>query len=220
MYPKLIFHYLVSFSFSRFLHLPPPSALCPPTATPTSVKKLWYLAAPTIFTSVCQYSLRAFAQTFVDHVGTLGLATVSIENTFIAGLCLGIMIDLQLGMATALEMLCGKAFRVGLVDMLGVYMKRSWVIMFVTGLILMLLYIFVTPLLIFIGQTKDISPAARKMASCMILQLFAYAFNYPIAKFLQAQSKIMVMAYISAVLVSPPHSQPTSTTHILHSRRR
>jgi MATE family multidrug resistance protein len=33
----------------------------------------------------------------------------------------------------------------------------------------------------------------------MIPQLFAYAMNYPIQKFLQAQSKIMVMAWISAV---------------------
>ncbi|CAH1452909.1 unnamed protein product [Lactuca virosa] len=158
-------------------------------------KKLWYLAAPAIFTSICQYSLGAITQTFAGHVGTLDLAAVSIENSVIAGFSLGIM----LGMGSALETLCGQAFGAGQVDMLGVYMQRSWVILFVTGLILMLLYIFATPLLLFIGQTEDISQAAGQMALWMIPQLFAYAFNYPIAKFLQAQSKIMVMAYISAV---------------------
>lgn len=82
--------------------------------------------------------------------------------------------------------------------MLGIYMQRSWVILFVTGLIMMFLYIFATPLLLLIGQTEAISHAAGKMALWMIPQLFAYAANYPIAKFLQAQSKIMVMAYIAA----------------------
>lgn len=33
----------------------------------------------------------------------------------------------------------------------------------------------------------------------MIPQLFAYALNFPIQKFLQAQSKIMVMAAIAAI---------------------
>ncbi|GJW63103.1 multi antimicrobial extrusion protein [Tanacetum coccineum] len=76
----------------------------------------------------------------------------------------------ELGMGSALETLCGQAFGAGQVDMLGVYMQRSWVILFVT----------------------------RTLALWMIPQLFAYALNYPIAKFLQAQSKIMVMAYIAA----------------------
>ncbi|KAI3513221.1 hypothetical protein L1887_20548 [Cichorium endivia] len=105
----------------------------------------------------------------------------------------------MVGMGSALETLCGQAFGAGQIDMLGVYMQRSWVILFVTALILLPLYIFATPLLLLIGQTEDISHAAGQMATWMIPQLFAYAFNFPIAKFLQAQSKIMVMAYISAV---------------------
>ncbi|XP_023728593.1 protein DETOXIFICATION 31 [Lactuca sativa] len=158
-------------------------------------KKLWYLAGPAIFTTVFQYSLGAITQTFAGHVGTLDLAAVSVENSVIAGFSFGVMV----GMGSALETLCGQAFGAGQVDMLGVYMQRSWVILFVTALILLPLYIFATPLLLLIGQTHDISHAAGQMAIWMIPQLFAYAFNFPIAKFLQAQSKIMVMAYISAV---------------------
>ncbi|GJS62004.1 RNA-directed DNA polymerase, eukaryota, reverse transcriptase zinc-binding domain protein [Tanacetum coccineum] len=93
----------------------------------------------------------------------------------------------ELGMGSALETLCGQAFGAGQVDMLGVYMQRSWVILFVTSLIMMFLYIFATPLLLLIGQTEDISRAAGTLALWMIPQLFAYALNYPIAKFLQAQ---------------------------------
>lgn len=102
-------------------------------------------------------------------------------------------------MGSALETLCGQAYGAGQVDMIGIYMQRSWVILFITSLILLFAYVFATPLLLFIGQTDEISHAAGKMALWMIPQLFAYAFNHPMAKFLQAQSKIMVMAYISMV---------------------
>ncbi|KAL1365519.1 protein DETOXIFICATION 29 [Arachis duranensis] len=157
-------------------------------------KKLWYLAGPAIFTSVCQYSLGAITQLFAGHVGTLELAAVSVENSVIAGFCFGIM----LGMGSALETLCGQAFGAGQLRMLGIYMQRSWVILNTTCLLLSLLYVFAKPLLNFIGQTAAISKAAGEFAVWMIPQLFAYAMNFPIQKFLQAQSKIMVMAWIAA----------------------
>lgn len=56
-------------------------------------KKLWYLAAPAIFTSVCQYSLAAVTQTFTGHVGTLDLAAFSIENSVIGDFSFGIMVS-------------------------------------------------------------------------------------------------------------------------------
>ncbi|XP_052204987.1 protein DETOXIFICATION 29-like [Diospyros lotus] len=158
-------------------------------------KKLWYLAGPAIFTSICQYSLGAITQTFAGHLGTLDLAAVSVENSVIAGFSFGVM----LGMGSALETLCGQAFGAGQLDMLGVYMQRSWVILNTTAFALTFLYIFAAPFLRLIGQTDDIARAAGTFAVWMIPQLYAYAMNFPIAKFLQAQSKIMAMAVISAV---------------------
>ncbi|KAH9708716.1 protein DETOXIFICATION 29 [Citrus sinensis] len=157
-------------------------------------KKLWYLAGPAIFTSVCQYSLGAVTQVFSGHVSTIALAAVSVENSVIAGFSFGAM----MGMGSALETLCGQAYGAGQLDMLGVYMQRSWVILNATALILMLIYIFAQQLLSLIGQTPSISKAAGTLSIWMIPQLFAYAVNFPIAKFLQAQSKMMVMAIIAA----------------------
>lgn len=102
-------------------------------------------------------------------------------------------------MGSALETLCGQAFGAGKLDMLGIYMQRSWLILNATALILSLLYIFADPLMKLIGQTKAISEAAGVFALWMIPQLFAYAMNYPIQKFLQSQSKIMAMAWIAGV---------------------
>lgn len=161
-------------------------------------KKLWYLAAPAIFTSLCQYSLGAITQLFAGHIGTLELAAVSVENSVIAGFSFGVM----LGMGSALETLCGQAYGAGQVDMMGIYMQRSWVILNTTALILSMLYIFAAPLLRLIGQTDQIAKAAGIFSLWMIPQLFAYSMNFPIAKFLQAQSKMMAMAVISLVALA------------------
>ncbi|CAN6464406.1 unnamed protein product [Victoria cruziana] len=158
-------------------------------------KKLWYLAGPAIFTSLCQYSLGVITQAFAGHVGTLELAAVSMENSVIAGFSFGVM----LGMGSALETLCGQAFGAGQLDMLGIYMQRSWVIINTTALVLCIFYIFATPFLKLIGQTSEIAESAGTFAIWMIPQLFAYSMNFPIVKFLQAQSKVMVMAVISLV---------------------
>ncbi|GFP93741.1 protein transparent testa 12 [Phtheirospermum japonicum] len=61
----------------------------------------------------------------------------------------------------------------------------------------MFVYIFAEPVLLLLGQSADISRLAWRFAMWMIPQLNAYAINYPIAKFLQAQSRMMAMAWIS-----------------------
>ncbi|CAN1152245.1 Protein DETOXIFICATION 29 [Linum perenne] len=160
--------------------------------------KLWFLAGPAIFTSVCQYSLGAITQIFAGRVGTLELAAVSVENSVIAGFSLGTM----LGMGSALETLCGQAYGAGQLDMLGVYMQRSWVILLATSAILSLMYIFATPFLLLLGQAPSISRAAGIFSIWMLPQLFAYALNFPMAKFLQAQSKMMVMAGIATAALA------------------
>ncbi|KAG8366057.1 hypothetical protein BUALT_Bualt17G0036400 [Buddleja alternifolia] len=160
--------------------------------------KLWYLAGPAILTSVFQYTLGAVTQTFAGHVGTLDLAAFSMENSVISCLCFGVM----MGMGSALETLCGQAVGAGQTNMLGVYMQRSWVILLSTSFLLTFMYIFAEPLLLLLGQTEDISRAAGKFSLWMIPQLYAYAMNFPIAKFLQAQSKMIAMAWISALTLA------------------
>ncbi|CAO2829315.1 unnamed protein product [Amaranthus hypochondriacus] len=159
------------------------------------LKKTMYLAAPATFMSVCQYSLGAITQTLAGQLGTLDLAAVSVENSVIAGFSFGAL----LGMGSALETLCGQAFGAGQLEMLGIYMQRSWVILNSTALLLSLLYIFATPILKLIGETSAISEAAGRLAIWMIPQLFAYAMIFPIIKFLQAQGKVMTMAVIAGV---------------------
>ncbi|KAM7280256.1 hypothetical protein ACFE04_007390 [Oxalis oulophora] len=160
-------------------------------------KKLWRLAGPAIFTGICQYALGALTQAFAGSIGELELAAVSIENSVIAGLAYGVM----LGMGSALETLCGQAFGAGNMKMMGIYMQRSWLILLATSILLVPIYVWSPLILQAMGQTTDISNAAGRFALWMIPQLFAYAVNFPIQKFLQAQGKIYVMAWISAAVM-------------------
>ncbi|WJX09372.1 Protein DETOXIFICATION 33 [Trifolium repens] len=157
-------------------------------------KKIWKIAGPAILTALSQFSLGALTSTFVGHVGELQLAAFSVENSVIAGFAFGFL----LGMGSALETLCGQAFGAGHIRMMGVYMQRSWIILLTAALLMLPFYIWASPLLKLVGQTDEVAEAAGKFALWMIPQLFAYALNFPIQKFLQAQSKVLVMLWISA----------------------
>ena len=87
-------------------------------------------------------------------------------------------------MGSALETLCGQSFGAGRLDMLGLYMQRSWIILLSTALVMTLIYIFATPILVAIGQQKDIADMAGTFALWMLPELFTYAMVFPFAKFL------------------------------------
>ncbi|KAK1306803.1 Protein TRANSPARENT TESTA 12 [Acorus calamus] len=101
-------------------------------------------------------------------------------------------------MGSALETLCGQAFGAGDLNMLGIYLQRSWIILLTTAFFLSFFYIFSTPILKILGTSDSIAEMAGRFSIYMIPELYAYAINFPIQKFLQAQSKVMVMTWISA----------------------
>lgn len=101
-------------------------------------------------------------------------------------------------MGSAVETLCGQAYGAEKYDMLGTYLQRSTILLTITGLFLTVIYILSKPILIAIGQSPRISSAAALFVYGLIPQIFAYAVNFPISKFLQAQSIVLPSAYISA----------------------
>ncbi|XP_068647731.1 protein DETOXIFICATION 33-like [Aristolochia californica] len=168
-----------------------PSSLA--SETWAEMKMLWQVAGPAVLTSIFQYSLFSVTQTLVGHIGTVELAAVGIQNMVLSGLVFGIM----MGMGSALETLCGQAFGAGKLNMLGIYMQRSWIILNCTAILLTLIYIFATPILKLLGQDDEIASLAGKFSIWMIPEIFALAINFPMQKFLQAQSKVMAMTWIS-----------------------
>ncbi|KAK6916526.1 Multi antimicrobial extrusion protein [Dillenia turbinata] len=114
----------------------------------------------------------------------------------------GFVYVIMLGMGSALETLCGQAGGAGQLNILGIYMQRSWITNFVTALCLTPVYVFTSPLLKLLHQDKGISDLAVKYSIYVIPQLFAYAMNFPIQKFLQSQSKVWIMTIILVVALA------------------
>ncbi|KAF5731745.1 putative multidrug resistance pump [Tripterygium wilfordii] len=154
--------------------------------------KLWAIAGPIAFNILCNYGVNSFTNIFVGHIGNLELSAVAISLSVIANFSFGFL----LGMGSALETLCGQAFGAGQVDMLGVYMQRSWIILTGTCIVLLPLYINATEILKLLGQEEDIADIAGKFTIQVIPQMFSLAVNFPTQKFLQAQSRVAFLAWI------------------------
>ncbi|XAR55388.1 hypothetical protein NMG60_11035444 [Bertholletia excelsa] len=163
-------------------------------ATWIEMKLLVYLAAPAVVVYMINYCMSMSTQIFSGHLGNLELAAASLGNNGIQVFAYGLM----LGMGSAVETLCGQAFGAHKYEMLGIYLQRSTVILTATGVLLTLIYVFCKPILLLLGESPEIASAAALFVYGLIPQIFAYAVNFPIQKFLQAQSIVTPSAYISA----------------------
>ncbi|XP_077251493.1 protein DETOXIFICATION 27-like [Tasmannia lanceolata] len=158
-------------------------------------KKLWPIVGPTIFTRLAMFAMNVITLAFSGHLGDVELAAMSIVNTVITGFNFGLM----LGMASALETLCGQAFGAKRDYMLGIYLQRAWIILFLFAVLLLPMYIFTTPILKLIGQPHDIAELSGIVAIWFIPQHFSMAFQLPLSRFLQCQLKTMVVAWVTGV---------------------
>ncbi|KAL0926712.1 hypothetical protein M5K25_002956 [Dendrobium thyrsiflorum] len=155
------------------------------------------LAAPAVIVYMVNYLMSMSTQIFSGHLGNLELAAASLGNTGIQIFTYGLL----LGMGSAAETLCGQAYGAHKYEMLGVYMQRSAVLLACTGVPLAVIYALSRPILILLGQSPEIAEAASIFVYGLIPQIFAYAVNFPIQKFLQAQSIVAPSAYISTATV-------------------
>ncbi|XP_074570005.1 protein DETOXIFICATION 40-like [Curcuma longa] len=151
------------------------------------------LAAPAVMVYMINYFMSMSTRIFCGHLGNLELAAASLGNTGIQIFAYGLM----LGMGSAVETLCGQAYGAHKYQMLGIYLQRSTVLLMATGVPLAAIYAFSRPLLVLLGQSPEIAKAASVFVYGLIPQIFAYAANFPIQKFLQAQSIVAPSAYIS-----------------------
>ncbi|XP_021281967.1 protein DETOXIFICATION 21-like [Herrania umbratica] len=160
----------------------------------TETKKMWVVAGPAIFTRFSTFGVTVISQAFVGHIGATELAAYSLCFTVLLRFGNGVL----LGMASALETLCGQAFGAKQYHMLGLYLQRSWLVLFMTACCLLPLYIFATPLLIALGQDEKIAGVAGYISQWFIFVVFSFIVSFTCQMFLQAQSKNMIIAYLAA----------------------
>ncbi|KAJ0081550.1 hypothetical protein Patl1_10041 [Pistacia atlantica] len=163
-------------------------------ATCIELNTLFRLAGPAIVVYLLNNIVSMSTQIFCGHLGNLELAAASLGNTGIQVFAYGLM----LGMGSAVETLCGQAYGAHKYHMLGVYLQRSTILLTATGIPVMFIYIFSKQILLLLGESSSIASSAAIFVYGLIPQIFAYAANFPIQKFLQAQSIVFPSAYIAA----------------------
>lgn len=164
------------------------------TATWIELKLLYQLAAPAVLVYLINNAMSMSTRIFAGHLGNLELAAASLGNQGIQLFAYGLM----LGMGSAVETLCGQAYGAHRYEMLGVYLQRSTVVLTLTGLPVTLIYVFSKKILVALGESTAVASSAAIFVYGLIPQIFAYAVNFPIQKFLQSQSIVSPSAYISA----------------------
>ncbi|PWA82756.1 multi antimicrobial extrusion protein [Artemisia annua] len=158
-------------------------------------KKIWKIAGPSSFSRLSLYSLAVITQSFAGHLSDTDLAAISIATTVITSITFGFL----LGMASALETLCGQAYGAKQYHMLGIYLQRSWVVLLIGSILLLPLFIFATPILKLTGQPEVVAELSGKVAMWLIPMHMSFVFQFSLVRFLQAQLKTAVIGWVSAV---------------------
>ncbi|CAD6268753.1 unnamed protein product [Miscanthus lutarioriparius] len=161
-------------------------------------KKLWVVAGPSIFTRFASFGVTVISQAFIGHIGATELAAYALVSTVLMRFSNGIL----LGMASALETLCGQSYGAKQYHMLGIYLQRSWIILFACAVVLLPVYLFTEPLLVALGQDPEISAVAGTISLWYIPVMFSYVWAFTLQMYLQAQSKNMIITYLAVLNLS------------------
>ncbi|KAJ0978067.1 hypothetical protein J5N97_013541 [Dioscorea zingiberensis] len=163
-------------------------------------KKLWVVSGPAILARFSIFGVTVITQAFIGHIGSIELAAYALTSTVLLRFANGIL----LGMASALETLCGQAFGAKQKHMLGIYLQRSWVVLLACTIVLLPLFIFTAPILRLLGQENSIASMAGTLSLWFIPIIFSFVFNFTFQMYLQSQSKNIVIACF-AMITLPLH---------------
>ncbi|KAK4608566.1 hypothetical protein RGQ29_002106 [Quercus rubra] len=161
------------------------------------LKRLGFLAGPMVVVTLSQYLLQVISLMMVGHLGELALssAAIAISLSAVTGF------SLPLGMASALETLCGQAYGAQQYQKIGIQTYTAIFSLNLVCLPLCLLWMNMGKLLSLIGQDPLISHEAGKFTMWLVPALFAYATLQPLIRYLQTQSLVKPMLISSFVIL-------------------
>ncbi|KAI9184819.1 hypothetical protein LWI28_001378 [Acer negundo] len=150
---------------------------------------------PMILTNVFYYAIPLVSAMFAGHFGNLELAGATLANSWatITGFAF------MTGLSGALETLCGQGFGAKEYRMLGIYLQASCIISFLFSIVVSICWFYTEPILILLQQDPDISKTAALYLRYLIPGLFAYGISQNILRFLQTQSIVMPLVFLSAL---------------------
>lgn len=104
-----------------------------------------------------------------------------------------------MGMASALDTLCGQSYGAKQYHMLGIHMQRAMLVLFLVCIPLAVIWANTSPILQFLGQDPLISKEAGMYARYMIPCVFAYGILQCQVRFLQTQNNVFPMMITSGI---------------------
>ncbi|CAH9072495.1 unnamed protein product [Cuscuta europaea] len=164
----------------------------------SEMKKLSVVAFPAIFTRFTTFGITVISQAFVGHIDPVDLAAYALVQTVLLRFCNGIL----LGMASGLETLLGQAFGAKQYHMMGIYLQRSWIVLFTTTTLLLPLFFFITPIFRALGQDEDIARVSGIISHWLVPVAYAYIVSFTCQMYLQAQSKNIIISYLAAATLA------------------
>uniref|UniRef100_A0A2P2IWR8 Protein DETOXIFICATION n=1 Tax=Rhizophora mucronata TaxID=61149 RepID=A0A2P2IWR8_RHIMU len=172
---------------------PPASIRWWPKVVAWESRQLWLLSGASIVVCLFNYMLSFATLSFTGHLGTLEFAGASIASVGIQGLAYGIM----LGMASAVQTVCGQAYGAKRNSSMGIICQRAIVLHVGAAFLLTFLFWFSGSLLKAIGQSELIAEQGQIFARGLIPQIYAFAISCPMQRFLQAQNIVNPLAYMA-----------------------
>ncbi|KDO64764.1 hypothetical protein CISIN_1g011296mg [Citrus sinensis] len=153
------------------------------------VKKQGYIAAPMVAVTLSQYLLQVVSMMMVGHLGQLALSSTAMAISLASVTGFSVL----LGMASALETLCGQAYGAQQYQRIGTQTYTAIFCLFLVCFPLSFLWIYAGKLLVLIGQDPQISHEVGKFMIWLLPALFAYATMQPLIRYFQSQSLIIPM---------------------------
>ncbi|WCJ33245.1 MATE efflux family protein [Euphorbia peplus] len=153
------------------------------------VWKLGKIATPMVAVVLSQYLLQVISMMMVGHLDQLALSStaIAISLSSVTGF------SVLMGMASALETLCGQAYGAQQYQKLGLQTETAIFCLTLVSIPLSLIWKYMGNILVFLGQDPTISHEAGKFITWLVPALFAYAALQPLIRYFQSQSLIMPM---------------------------
>ncbi|XP_047271014.1 protein DETOXIFICATION 16-like isoform X1 [Capsicum annuum] len=141
------------------------------------------------------FALQVISVMFVGHLGELALSGASMATSFasVTGL------SLLMGLANALDTLCGQSYGAKQYHMVGIHMQRAMFILLLVSVPLVFIWANAGRILVLLGQDPEIAAEAGSYARYMIPTIYAYGFLQCHIRFLQAQNIVLPMMFSAGI---------------------
>ncbi|KAK9868409.1 hypothetical protein WJX84_004748 [Apatococcus fuscideae] len=163
-------------------------------------KRLISLGFPVFAALASNRGLSTISLSFVGKIGSSELAAAGLATSLANVTGDSVLV----GISSAMQTLCGQAFGAKALKEVGNWWQRAVLILWMTCIPISLLWWFMEPLLLLIGQEPDVAHMTNMFLRCRIPGIFAYALFQGTQAYLQSQG-IVYPSMISSIAVCLIH---------------